>query len=114
MSIIKSTYYWVGLRSGDGDGDSSAADALRLNYTNWERMRHHEPSGSRASNDDCVLMVGDAAPKEFLPAGSWVDWDCNYVTRFICQREVSHNDEILTLAGSVLSPNRAGPGGCLL
>ena len=57
----------------------------RVDYTNWEKVRHREPSGSRATNDDCVRMVGKEAPREFLPAGQWMDWNCAEELPFVCQ-----------------------------
>ncbi|KAF0289790.1 C-type mannose receptor 2 [Amphibalanus amphitrite] len=84
-SIVGSDYYWVGLRSGDAEWNSGTAAAEPVDYTNWEVMRHQEPSGSRITNDDCVMVTTASAPAEFQPAGSWVDWDCDYQTPAICQ-----------------------------
>ncbi|KAF0311854.1 C-type mannose receptor 2 [Amphibalanus amphitrite] len=86
-SIIDTDYYWVGLRSGNDTWNNNTGHAESVDFTSWEVVRHQEPSGSSVTNDDCVKVVGPGAPPEFLPAGRWLDWDCQARNAFICSRE---------------------------
>ena len=83
--FIDSYYYWVGLRSGDSEWNRDTAAAEAVDFTGWEKIRFSEPSGSSATNDDCVLMVGESAADEYKPAGGWMDWPCDDPDSLLCE-----------------------------
>ena len=83
--IFDSDYYWVGLRSGDAEWNQGTAAAEKVDFTQWEKVRSSEPSGSVYTDDDCVLMVGETAPDVFKPAGSWMNWPCSDDCSPLCE-----------------------------
>ena len=98
-AIIDSYFFWVGLRSGDDEWNKGTPHAQKVDYTNWETVQLSEPSGSRATNDDCVTMVPEYYWPKFMPSGHWLDWQCDSgECQYICElRQVSPRTMLLAI-----------------